>query len=196
MSQHPISQLASVIAVTVDAAEESRGRYILQPNYGARAESEAAAEFAEQASFAVREDNMPVLNSYTTALLGLTAAGDELRCVRTLLVGSDSMPVYGPAALLRTVMEVSARSWWTLEPGIRTRRRVLRGYIDQLTSLIETSRIRVGETSERDELVRTTSLKRLDARLADLGTLDIEVRRNRRGAYFALVRRKRQVTRA
>jgi hypothetical protein len=84
MSLDPVAQLNSVIRVTVEAAETTRGRYEREPASGARAGSEAAAELAEQACFAVRDDNMPVLDAYTTAFLGLTAATDELRCVHDL----------------------------------------------------------------------------------------------------------------
>lgn len=153
--QKRISDLKSVISNTVRVAEELRGRNMAQPRPG----SEAAAELAEEKDFAIESEKRPVLDCYSVANLRLIAADDELRSVARIM--TDPLPAYAAAALLRTVMEVSSKAWWAYERGIGTRLRVIRGYVDRVTSLIETSRIRVGEKADKEELVRAKSLERL-----------------------------------
>jgi len=180
MATDSVSELRSVIQTTANVAEETRARHMLEPH----PRSEAAAELVEEESFALGSDKRPVLDCYTGAFLRLTVAGDELRSVQRLM--NDPLPVFGPAALLRTVLEVSARAWWAFEPDIGVRRRVIRGYVDRITSLIESSRIRVGEATGEAEEIQTTSMERLAEVIDGAEAHGFAVRLTKRGALMSV----------
>jgi hypothetical protein len=180
VERDPIYDLKSVIRTLVDVAHATRARYAAQqPNRG----SPAATELEEEKSYRHRPNQRPVLDCYTGALFRVFVAEEDLRSIARLL--EEPLPVYGPAALLRTIMEVSSRAWWAFEPGIGTRRRVVRGYIDRVASLVESSRIRTGAATEEEELVRAKSLERLEEVRRSAMILGFDIKFDRRGGLLS-----------
>jgi hypothetical protein len=113
-----------------------------------------------------------VEDCYEIAELRLFVARDYMESVSRLL--EDPSSVYGSAALVRVLLECSARAWWDLDPSVDVRSRIARGLIERILSDMEGSRL----PSSR---LKTQGEEGVTERLDEARSLNFEVVFNRRG---------------
>jgi hypothetical protein len=84
-----------------------------------------------------------VETTYAAARLGLVAVTDQCLSLARLVTEAGPGPLgsLGVEALSRSAIEMAARSWWLLEPGIDPPDRVARFLADQLFSAYEAERM-------------------------------------------------------
>jgi hypothetical protein len=93
----------------------------------------------------------PVEFAYAVAGTALIpAAGQYLAALSQLL--NDKMALFGFQAVVRSLVESAARSWWILDPNIGTRTRVERAYEERWYSLQE---LRKANNSVKPEPLKT-----------------------------------------
>jgi hypothetical protein len=81
--------------------------------------------------------------TYAAARLGLVAVADQSLSLARLVTEPEPGPFgsLGVEALSRSAVEMAARSWWLLEPGVGAADRVARFLADQLFSAYEAERM-------------------------------------------------------
>jgi hypothetical protein len=104
------------------------------------ADSKAMAELAEETNWKappalVGWGPEPVGSAHALGVMQLRLAFDCSIGMAHLIGADEVTTVYSPAALLRPVLEGAGRALWTLETGIGTRERILRGMNERLSSL-------------------------------------------------------------
>jgi hypothetical protein len=84
-----------------------------------------------------QDESEPVMNLYGAYSLGsaiwLPAAGECLRGLRQLY--QKPMALYAFQSVARSVIELSARAWWMLDPQVDASTRTARYFVSQLTSI-------------------------------------------------------------
>lgn len=75
-----------------------------------------------------------VNTTYAAARLGLIAVTDHAASLARLVTDVDLTGCLAVEAVARSAVEVAARSWWLVEPGLTARMRVSRLLADQLYS--------------------------------------------------------------
>lgn len=119
--------------------------------------SEAAGELAprNEASLAAPWMERPIYDALGMASLTATAAMDSLHALHRAM-GPPWPLAFAPWGIARTALELAARAWWRLEPGIGYRGRVARGMTEKLYAFWETQQLGArlvdgGDAGERIE---------------------------------------------
>lgn len=174
MYEEELRTLRSILSNLVRLFGEIRGEHdppVPRPG------SKADREVAQQREFVAAEGVTPVEECYEIAHLRLVVGRDYLESLERLM--QEPPNVHGVAALVRVLLESSARAWWLLDPSIGVRGRVVRGLMERAISDIEASRLPSADLRSRAE---AGVLRTLDEAVS----LGFEVRRNRRGHLLSI----------
>lgn len=137
MSSDPWKDLSDSLVRLHDAHYRQHGQMMQQSKLYAPG-SPAAVECASNPYAGVWGEN-PVSTAVTGMLLPVAGALDHLYALATLLTGPTS--VYAPFTVARSVVEISAQTWFRLEPGIGAEERTIRYVNSRLRSLWEQAQL-------------------------------------------------------
>ncbi len=113
------------------AAAQMRGSCSVAPS--SQADREHQHAFVEPDGIQLGD---PILGAHAAAELRIAAAAEHLDYL-TILLASDSPPVWTGQSIARVTGEYSARSWYLLDPNLDARGRAARYLTDELHALRE-----------------------------------------------------------
>lgn len=172
MSTDPWKDLSDSLVRLHDAHYRQHGKMVHQTTLYASG-SPAALECASE-PYAGAWGSKPTLTAVTDLLLPVAGVMDHLLAVATLLTGPAS--VYAPFTVARSVIEISAQTWYRLEPDIGAEERTLRHVNSRLRSLWEQAQLVSKDESPEARTQRDHAHRRMDEIVAAARARNIPAR--------------------
>jgi hypothetical protein len=166
-----LRRAAELVLRLVEITVTLHDRNLFRPNPG----SQAAAEHDDESRFASPGEwgPDPVRQVYSTAALLLSAVDDNLQGIYRLLI-PEALGV-ALTASSRSAVELCARAYWIMDPGIDVRNRIARGMTERLASLREQKKLPI------DPEERARAARRVAGITSAARRLRFQIRTDRRG---------------